>query len=61
MTESVKKAVEELVKKAKSGEGNKHEWPRRSRKRSSLHQIIRKPEQAKRFMKMLNDAFRPED
>jgi hypothetical protein len=58
MTESVKKAIEELMLKAKSGEGNKREWPRRSRKRSSLHQIIKTPEQAKKFMKMLEEAYK---
>jgi hypothetical protein len=58
MTEALKKAMKKLEQKAQSGEGDKREWPRRSRKRSSLHQIIRTPEQAKRFMKMLEDAYR---
>ncbi len=58
MTESVKKALEELERKAQSGEGDKRTWPRRSRKRSSLHQIIKTPEQAKRFMKMLEDTYK---
>lgn len=57
MTESVKKALEELERKAQNGDGDKREWPRRSRKRSSLHQIIKTPEQAKRFIKMLNDTY----
>lgn len=56
MTESVKKALDELTQKAK--ECGDVKWPRRSRTRSSLHAIIRTPEQAKRFMKMLNDAHK---
>ncbi|MCG2614592.1 hypothetical protein LZZ85_09880 [Terrimonas sp. NA20] len=56
--ESLKKAREELKKKAQECKGNGMKWPKGSVTGSSLHQIIRTPEQAKRFMKMLNNAHR---
>jgi hypothetical protein len=59
--ESLKKALDELTKKAQECKGNGMKWPKRSMTRSSLHQIIRTPEQAKRFMKMLNDAHKPSE
>lgn len=54
MTETVKKKVEALIQKAQQGEIKK--WPRRTSSVSSLHAIIRTPEQARRFMKNLNEA-----